>query len=617
MGKIDKTKEKIGVSKLDEQTRKKLFNEFVEAGGQVIKDEKDRGLSNYNRDLQKRFKQQFETEKNGNKTWDKSKPEIKKTPNKSSANQKPGSITLKASQASKNISRSRLFFQRLHIKLRLLIMNVADFTGNFFAKTFLETFDHEYKNSLLSVQIIFNNIFKQNIRLGNKIIDELDKINPLLYEVMELLSNTVDRTVINELLEYYYNFPDVPQETRELQEPFSILFRKLHPLSACKDAILTGFEKAFTLQPRMDKKSQSFNSSNKRKIKNDIYIIFNKLYPRLYWLMCLHEKRILMSDKDVEDTISIPLENKPGKRKKSDPKPFEMPLSNKSSVDESEGEDNVDNPDELIPDSVKQGLALMQTIDNDSSIEYLRKKSPFKSVNKEDKIFLINLLLEEFDTEYSFVLTTNKIKYNNIIKTSDNLEFKTKFANLYNEIGKCKNILNEYANSLLAFEKLKLEKPISSTQYIEYSNRLTAFEKEKNIAGNNAKAFVKAFLEKLCKELKILIDDMEKAKNIVINPEDIVIFEKEIEGEKKLNNKSIKEIITCSYNYALAFIFRLSVNGDLGSGIDFKEDEKKINISDILKTEKEKKNPTDEKETEKEKKTVKKDSILKELDDLL
>ena len=67
MRKIEKTKEKIGVTALDEQTRKKLFNEFVEAGGQVIKEKKESGLSDYNRELQKKFKQQPETERKQNK----------------------------------------------------------------------------------------------------------------------------------------------------------------------------------------------------------------------------------------------------------------------------------------------------------------------------------------------------------------------------------------------------------------------------------------------------------------------------------------------------------------------------------------------------------------------
>jgi hypothetical protein len=620
MKKIDKTKQNIGVTSLDEGIRKKLFNEFVEAGGEVITEKEERRLTDFDQGLQRRYKIKLDAEKKQNRYQyadmnAQKKPAVKHQPEPKEKNKPAGQL-----YNIDEISQFRLSVQRFTIRLRLFFLNVADFTGYYFASNFLKKFDEEYNPSLLSMQTTYFNIFKQNMRNGQRITDSLDKIHPVYFEVIELLSNIFDRTTSNEILEHYYNFPDVPQETKELREPLTKLFRKLHPLNQHKEIIITGIERALTLQTRLEKIKFSAYHSNKRKVKNSIYVIFNKLYPRLYWLMCAYEKRIFVSDRDIEETISISQEDIPGRRKRSAAKTLDLSFIDNLSLNGSEKEENEksDCQKELIPDPVKIGLEIMSKIDFDKSSEVIGKNKIFKTINKKDKIFTANLLFNEFEKEFSFILTTNKIKYNTIFKSSDNLDYKNKFVNIYNEIGKCKNRLLDYANTLAAFDKLKTEKPISGTQFIEYSNRLTALNKEKNQIGNDAKDHIKLFMEKLCRELKTIIDDMDNTRSIVINPEDIITFETAIEGEKILNNKNVCEAINCTYNYAMALIYRLGLGGDLSGSTEFSEGKENVPNAKIIKeNEQAGKAAPIEEHLLKEKDKTKKKSILNELDDLL
>ncbi len=64
---MKKPKQNIGVTSLDESTRKKLFNEFVEAGGEVINEKEEQRLTDFDKNLQKRYKIKLEAEKNQNK----------------------------------------------------------------------------------------------------------------------------------------------------------------------------------------------------------------------------------------------------------------------------------------------------------------------------------------------------------------------------------------------------------------------------------------------------------------------------------------------------------------------------------------------------------------------
>ncbi len=619
MKKIEKTKQNIGVSSLDEAERKKLFNEFIEAGGEIITEKEERRLSEFEHDLQIRNRIKLESEKNKNKNRypdpdTQNKPVVKSQTGSKQKNKSVQTINIY------EVSRFRLMIQRIIIRSRLFFMNVTDFSGYYFTLNFLRKFDDEYNPCLLSMQTTFFNLFKQNIRNGQRIIDSLDKIHPVYFETIELLSNLFDRTISNEILEHYNNFPDVPQETKELRELLTKIFRKLFPLSRYKDLILTGMERALTLQTRLEKKKFTFFHANKRKVKNNLYIIFNKLYPRLLWLMCSYEKRIFLSDGDIEETISIPPEYMPGRRKRSAPKTFDMSSINNLSLNgaEKQEKEKPGEPKAAFPDPVKQGLDLMCKINMEKCSEIFIKNRLFKSLNLRDKIFVTGLLLNEFDREFSFILTTNKIKYNTIFKSTDNIDYKNKFANIYNEIGKCKNRFLGYAEAVAAYDKLKLEKPISSTQYIEYSNRLSALNKEKNQVGSEARFHAKIFMEKLCKELKTLVDDNYKTRDIIINPDDILTFETAIEGEKILNQKKIYEAVNYAYNYASAFIYRLSLDGDLSGGTEYADGEETIFDSGIFKESQQlKENSGIKEDILKEKETPKKQNILKELDDLM
>jgi hypothetical protein len=593
MKKIDKTKENIGVNGLDIHTRKKLFNDFIEAGGEVIEEKSSRGLTDFDRDHQKRFKNNIEDARNKS-----SKVSTKKSSDRASGIK---GQTLQSTLEINEPGKLKLFFQRLYIKLQLFIMRVTDFSGYYFTEKFLTCFDSEYKTSLLSMQMNYIDLFKQNIRVSQKVTEHLDRMHPIYYELIELLSNVYDSTIINELLTHHYNFPDISQETDEIREPLTRIFRKLHPLTAYSEFILSGLDKAIIFKGKLEKRKLQSIAAERKKLKNDIYIIFEKLYPRLFWMMCRYEKRILQSNRDIEETFSILPEDIPGKRKKIALKTFEETIT-ESQETSAKSEENNSN----MTDPVKLGLELMFRI-NKNRVNDTSRGNIFKSVTTKDKIFYANLLFEDFDREFSFILTTNKIKFNTITRTSENIDYKSKFINFNNEIGKCKNRFKDYANTLAAFEKAKKEKPISGSQFIEYSNRLTALEKERNQAASGARMYIKAFLEKLIKEFRIMLEDISGPGAMILNPDDRLTFETEIEGDKVLNNETIHDAINKTYNFISAFIYRIDADGDLAGEPDGVIDGNIFNnISKTASAEEDKKEkPEDEQ------------SLINELDDLV
>jgi len=112
-------------------------------------------------------------------------------------------------------------------------------------------------------------------------------------------------------------------------------------------------------------------------------------------------------------------------------------------------------------------------------------------------------------------------------------------------------------------------------------------------------------MDNLTSELSVLIEDMNGKQRFINNPQDMLEFNYEIEGDKKLKNKKIYEAIQIIYNYASAFSYRVGSGGDLSGKLEFDENETQIP-------------EVNEEESSGEKKGEKsKESIFDELDDVI
>lgn len=564
---IDKTKENIGVSGLDEHTRKDLYNKFIEAGGQVIEEKRNRIYTEFDREKQKQFLKEFERQKKKNSRETRKQKKLEEAARlqlfKQSRDKKhePGPFSL--------------FIDRIYIRLKLVMMGVIEFNGNFLKTKFLDHLDTEYKRALNEMQLIFIDLFQQNEHTGKRIISQLDRLDPINYELCELMAGVFDRSTIIKLLEHYTSYPSVPQRAVEIKDPVISILKKLYPLYRYRELIKFSFEKAFKIKEQYDKNKSSGYPFQKRELKNNLYVIFEKLYPRLYWLICHFQGRILMPG-SLERIISVSAEDKPGRREKEDEgAKFELPFIEDDGDATDTEEQNEEREDELSGPE-KRGLELIKKLDLQKQREAYDRDGLFRDIDENDKILIIYLLFLEFDHEYSFLLTTNKIKFNIVAGPSEKKDYKISLVTIYNTIGKCYDRFKIYADTMRTYKKLLAEKPSNNTHYIEYTNRLSAIEKEIYQSSNEVRVHTKLFLERLSKELKEIIDDTETGQLIISNPDDDFTFDAEIEGEKKLNNTKISESFIITYNYISAFLYRLGPRGDLSSGIEFKEEDKTI-----------------------------------------
>ncbi len=556
MKELDKTKDNIGVSRLDEETRKKMFDKFVDSGGEVVSEKKKRlERLTIDREKQKQYLKKYDDTK---KKQSKSSKPVQK---------KPAQVKKPAGKRSPQMKSS--FLEQFRLRLALRFNRIVLFNGLYFHKKFLEKFNNQYNPALIQVQMAYIEIFLRNPDKGRRIIERLDKMKPLYFELIESIGNLYDKITSDRIVEHYLDFPDVPKKVAELKEPLMDMYRKLHLLRPYELTIATAYSRAIELHAKVTESSSSESSSMRKNIKNGLTVTFQKLYPRLHLLFCYFNGRLYDEhDPEIDFILGITDEDRPGKRV------IAMQQKTEEEMAETEPEEESEEQKSDIPEDVKKGLALMYDLDMKTLRKEFDKNGTFSLISDNDKVLTTYLLFNEFDREYSLILTSNKIKYSVKYGAQGKFDYRARMQQIFDEMRKPVAALKKYAEEVANYEKARRQKPLSNNQYIDYTKRLENIEKTMIQAGKIARMSVKSFLDIIARECRRLIDDMEGTQEYIANPQDIINFEVNIEGEKKLNGKKVYQAVQLVYFYALALSYRLGERGDLSGTLQFTDSEK-------------------------------------------
>ncbi len=559
MDKVEKTKESLKIDDIHEDDRKRLFKKFVEHGGEVIDEKSKRRNLIIDREKQRDFKRRTDERRSRQPAG---KTAVKKT------------LTKAGKRREKSDSILKQFFGRFMLRVKLKWLKVTQLNGLYFNIKFLERFNNAYKPAFIEIQMQYLDIFKSNPGVSKKIIFNLDRVKPLLYELIEIVSNLYDNITINQIVDHYKNFPDVPKNISELKEPLMNYYRRLYILKPYENTILNAFERALVLQSRIDQKKNVSYSQQRRKIKNALYLLFNKLFPRLHWLFCHYESKIYeIDDREIEKILKITGDDIPGHRHSGSKKDREREEAASQTHDESSPDEEESGESEEISDNIRNGLRIMSRLDIKKLKQEFYSDDAYKFLSIRDKVLITYILFREFDKEYSFILTTNKIKYRIDISQKNKLDFRSRMQEYYDLMRKCFSLFKDYASVSNDYKKMEGEKPMTNTQYIQYSRRLTDINKKRTQSAQNARNAVKSYMDRLSSDLAVLIEDYFDEKKLVENPDEILEFIPQIEGEKKINGKSIGQAIMIVHNFASAFSYRLGFGGDLTGSIEFDTEE--------------------------------------------
>ena len=546
MSEFDRTKQSIGVNNLDDKSRKEMFNKFVGAGGEVVKEKKHTSPESGSRD--NRSGSQMRSRK------------------QSSSFISSGD---KAPAAPKRNYEAEMgsFTNKLAIKFKCWLSRVTPFGSDVVNPGFMSQLNLNLKSGLMEMNMVGNDLLG-NPETAPKVMKELDNMNPMFVEVLSKGHKLYDSTELYALLEPYQSSPDSPVPISRISESLYSIFRKMYYIYPYQETYKKAVSFGYDALQKIEKKPVLIYSNKKKKFNSELNGLFGALFEKIYLIIIRNEKKnIPLTSPYMEKLLGISNEEKLGNRQSGQSvgdieADLDMAPFDDSEEEESLEEEEVQKEEDEQSKEMQYGIKLMKM----NSISELRAKydpkGEFKNIPDSDKSLLSYLYFLDFDEEYSFVMTTKKISLKITNIGGNKVDLRQKMLDIYETSRGPVDQFKQY-NDIMA--ELSRHKQNPGSNYIEASKKTTSIEQKRSGSSRNVRVKIKDFLDKTKAALGTLVEDMKHRNEIVENKDDLMVFDM-IEAKKHLNKKPIRQCLTEAYCYAQAFSARLE-SGDLFGGV--------------------------------------------------
>ncbi|TGL37364.1 hypothetical protein [Leptospira perdikensis] len=556
MGDFDNTKRAIGVGKLDDSARKDMFNKFVSAGGEIVKEKQPQKEDDSKKNRPEPKVRQSTVSRGGD---DSRSGNRGGNQNKSDSGNAKSQADSKA-QYEKEISS---FSARFGIKLKCWLARVTPFGSSDLTPKFMHDFSIRAKQALIELQYSGNELLA-NQQYSPQLSKALDRINPLLVELLAMGQKLYNGPELTDITDPIMVAPESPVAIERVRNPIYALFKRMYILYPYQETLKKSFSQAYDELQKLEGKPSMIYANKKRKVTQEIDTLFDGFFDRLYLVVLRAEnKNIPLISRYMENLLGILPEERPGQRKSGENVPGGKQLETKEDKKEDETKDE-DKKEDEIPLSKEQayGLRLMQMY----SLPKLRKKfdpkNEYANIPDSDKALLALFYFFEFDDEYSFVMTTKKIDIKPGSVNGVKVDYRQKMLDIYEGT---RTIIDQFRIYNDILRELDKHKANPGANYIEASKKLTGIEQKRTGQSRTVRMAIKEFSLKSRDSLLVLIKDMKSKKEIVANMNDVLTLDS-MESRKRLNKKPVKQCIMEAYCYLMALYDRIET-GDLFGGL--------------------------------------------------
>lgn len=471
------------------------------------------------------------------------------------------------------------FFARFSIKLGCRLGGLTPYGQDMVNPGFMSRVNLEAKRALMECSIMGNDLFMSNPKTAKIIVKELDEKNPLYVELIERAAQMYDRAELSELTSAYNAAPSSPVPLDAIRVPMFSLLRKLYYMKAYQESYMIAVDFAIQVQQRVEKKQSALYAAKKKKLATEWKNLMNNLYYSFVKLAQRAEmKKAEPGSRLFEEMIGVVHDDKIGTRKPGQPigegekkekkekKAEKKDEDSEEEQDEEEGEEEAEEKEESEEEKeYAYGMRLMQI----HTLPALRRKHDPKGemskLNIKDKVFISYLFFKEFDEEYSFILTTPKVKLNVVYRDGRKVDYHQMLADTYEQIRPVFEMFKKYRHEAEEFAKVVAEGGMSAN-YVNHAKKASLLESRRGSSGREVRNQMKDYLRKVEGLLGTLKRDMRNEKAILVNPEDQIKFDLAADQKKRLNGKPVKQAIMEVFCYVGALAARIE-DGDLFGGV--------------------------------------------------
>lgn len=590
---IEKTRDRLKLDDIEEEDRRDLFHKFVDAGGEVLSDRKKASQSHSNNSANSfsnsSKKNTFVNNGNSNRSDIKPKREPQFT-NKQTAYEtveKP-----KINEKALTIKKNKPLFYDTKLWFNAFASGVITLFGGKINPKFLNFIDKNVISALLEMDtLIFNALNPMGINDADsknkrdKIIarfaEELEDV-----ELLERIKDQYDEKVYKNLLKPYKDLDSSVVAINYASELKS-MFRPLYVLHLYVSRIKSVGEKAMMSYAVIDNMSKGIVNSRISAFKRATDLIYSRYYPKLLILLKYASKEKLETIEDFNNFFDIKDADILGyytKLRLTNQKLNDIKIEEaKENIGkkEKEEEEKLNKIESIGVKLIEKNVSFKKA---DNNIEY--ETDPFYTVEENDKIYRIKVLIDFLDREYSILFVSNKVKYNSVYDNLVRTDYKADFNNIFLSLSDINSRFNEYSDICKSILKIEQDEGMRFEQRV---SMLSERNGQRAYIAKNLKSTVDSIISPFKRKLDKLLLDKEEREKIIANPNDILTFFTDIGYKKRVQGYNVLKALTEAYYFVSGFNYLINEGELSGAGLlidkEYSDMEIKDNKDNIKKEE--------------------------------
>lgn len=604
MGDIDKTRDRLKLDDIEEDDRRDLFNKFVDAGGEVVYDSRKKinsTTTNINANTNSHIKKNNSINTNSQSRFEHSdiKPKKESHPTNKQTNYE-AIEKIKTNEVFKPANKSKPLFFNFKLWLSAFSSGVITFFGGKVNPKFLNFIDKNVISSLLEMDtLMFNALNPMGIndadsknkreKIISRFATELEDV-----ELLERIKDQYDEKVYKNLLRPYKEL-DSPVVAVNYVNELKGMFRPLYVLHLYSSKIKLVGEKAMSSYAIVDNMSRGIVNSRISAFKRAVELIYSKYYPKLLILLQYASKEKLETLEEFNRFLEITDVDILGyytKLKLANQKLHESKIeAAKENIGKKDEEEKLNKIESIGVKLIEKCVSFKK---EDNNIEY--ETDPFYTIEENDKIYRIKVLIDFLDREYSILFVSNKVKYNLVYDNLVRTDYKSDFNNIFLSLSDINSRFNEYSEICKNILKVEEDEAMRFEQRV---SMLSERNGQRAYISKNLKSTVMSIINSFKKKLDKLLLDKEEREKIIANPNDILTLFADIGNHKKrVQGYNVLKALTEAYYFISGFNYLITEGELSGAGILIDKAEETIEENKEEKDDKEDKKEEEIKENE-------------------
>ena len=593
MGDIDKTRDRLKLDDIEEDDRRDLFNKFVDAGGEVVYDSRKKinsTTTNINSNTNSHIKKNNSINTNSQSRFEHSdiKPKKELHPTNKQTNYE-AIEKIKTNEVFKHANKSKPLFFNFKLWLSAFSSGVITFFGGKVNPKFLNFIDKNVISSLLEMDtLMFNALNPMGIndadsknkreKIISRFATELEDV-----ELLERIKDQYDEKVYKNLLRPYKEL-DSPVVAVNYVNELKGMFRPLYVLHLYSSKIKLVGEKAMSSYAIVDNMSRGIVNSRISAFKRAVELIYSKYYPKLLILLQYASKEKLETLEEFNRFLEITDVDILGyytKLKLANQKLHESKIeAAKENIGKKDEEEKLNKIESIGVKLIEKCVSFKK---EDNNIEY--ETDPFYTIEENDKIYRIKVLIDFLDREYSILFVSNKVKYNLVYDNLVRTDYKSDFNNIFLSLSDINSRFNEYSEICKNILKVEEDEAMRFEQRV---SMLSERNGQRAYISKNLKSTVMSIINSFKKKLDKLLLDKEEREKIIANPNDILTLFADIGNHKKrVQGYNVLKALTEAYYFISGFNYLITEGELSGAGILIDKAEETIEEKDDKEDKKE------------------------------